>query len=58
MHVTSRRIVETYKKKFICAKKEDMWVNGDFNSIKARLINVVLSRCTGHDYCAKDEEIN
>ena len=34
-----------------------MYINGDFDSEKARQIQIQLKRCVGHDYCKKEEEI-
>ena len=37
--------VKKYKKKFICLDKEDLYVQGDFNSKEASLFSVMLVKC-------------
>ena len=56
MHQNAKKYVGYYQKKFLCAKKEEMHINGDFNSDEARLINIQLIKCKGTD-CASPEEI-
>ena len=34
-----------------------MYLYGDYNTRKARLISIQLIKCTGHTYCKTDEEI-
>ena len=40
-----------------CIDKEEMRINGDFNSAAARVLDLRLVRCRGHKYCKSDEEI-
>ena len=42
----------------MCIDKKDMYIYGDFNSLQARLVQMQLVKCTGHDYCLSDEEIS
>ena len=49
--------VTTYRKKMLCIDPEEMYIYGDYSSSKARLLDIKLVRCHGHDYCASDEEI-
>ena len=58
LHDTSYDFLNSYQKKFLCTKKEDLYIFGDFDSAQARLININLKRCRGHDYCASEEEID
>ena len=55
----SKNMVELYQKKFRCIKKEDMFINGDFDSAQARLNSIRLNRCVNTDtiICNTDEEI-
>jgi len=46
-----------HHKKFVCIDQEDMRINGDYSTSKARLMNFQLVKCHGHDYCKSDEEI-
>ena len=39
-------------------KKEDLELYGNWNTEKARTIQVVLRRCEGEAYCKTDEEID
>ena len=57
LHIASVSQVTKYRKKFLCAKKEDMYINGTYNSNQARLINIQLARCLDQDYCKPDMEI-
>ena len=41
----------------MCINKEDMRINGDWDSNSARLIDLKLAKCHGHSYCKTDEEI-
>ena len=41
----------------LCIDREEMYIYGDYSSSKARLLDIKLIRCHGHDYCASDEEI-
>ena len=34
-----------------------MYIYGDYNSEKARLIEIKVLKCEGHAYCAEEEEI-
>ena len=34
-----------------------MTINGDFNTDTARLIQIQLKKCVGHDYCKTDDEM-
>ena len=47
-----------YYKKFICIDKEDRYIFGNYNSMKARLLDVQLQKCQGEKYCKSEEEIN
>ena len=53
----NKEIVQTYQKKFKCAREEDLNIFGDFDSAKARLFNIQLLKCTGRDDCKTPEEI-
>ena len=41
-----QNLLNMYQKKFKCINREDMHVNGDFDSDYARLISMRLVRCT------------
>ena len=49
--------LKNYHKKFRCTAKEEMKVFGDWNSKFARLIDITLTKCTGHTYCKTENEI-
>ena len=34
-----------------------MYIYGDFNSERARLIDIKLLKCKGHAYCADEDDI-
>ena len=53
------KLISMYQKKFRCINKEDMYVNGDFDSAQARLISMRLNRCVNTDTltCKSEEEI-
>jgi hypothetical protein len=48
---------DTYNKKLLCIDPQDMRINGDFNSDEARMLQISLIKCHGHDYCKSEEEI-
>ena len=41
----------------MCASSEDLFLWGDFESVKARQFNIDFKKCTGEAYCKTDEEI-
>ena len=52
-------LVEFYHKKFKCIKAEDMYVQGNFDTSAARLVNARLNRCVNSPdlTCKSEEEI-
>ena len=58
IHETSTAYVNLYKHKFVCLDQEDLEIQGTFSSKKAKLLRATLNRCSGHDYCKSQEEIN
>ena len=57
VNIASISQVTKNRKKFLCAKKEDMYIHGSYNSKTARLVNIQLRRCRGRTDCKTDEEI-
>ena len=59
----SKQTIEKYWKKFVCIDKEDMSLNGAFNSENARQMNIQIVRCSNEDEqetgikCKEKEEI-
>ena len=56
------QFVENFQRKFLCIDKSEMYVNGDFNSEKARNLHVQLKRCQnsntpGSVKCKSEAEI-
>lgn len=49
--------VKKYRNKFLCIDKEQMKLNGDWNSETARMIIVRLRICLGASYCRSPEII-
>ena len=49
--------LKTFRRKMQCVDKSEMYISGDYSSASARLMNIQLIKCHGHDYCASDEEI-
>ena len=47
-----------HQKKFMCIEPEDMRMQGDYNSETASLIHIKIEKCTDHDYCKSEEEID
>ena len=45
LHENYYNVVAKYRKKFLCSRKEDMFIYGDYNSERARLIEIKLIRC-------------
>lgn len=41
----------------MCLKEEDLLIYGSYSSGSGRMINLVLDKCLGHDYCLSDKEI-
>ena len=46
-----------YQKDFLCIDKKDLRLYGDWNSSKARLIDIQLIKCTDKSYCKEEEDI-
>ena len=42
----------------MCIEPEDMRMQGDYNSETASLIHIKIEKCTDHDYCKSEEEID
>ena len=55
---TSAQVVNIWKKKFVCADKEDLIIYGDYNSAKAQTISMRFMFCDKekNDYCFSREE--
>ena len=49
--------MDTNKNEYVCIDKEELHIYGDYNSVTTRVIEMQLVKCTGFDYCAKDEII-
>ena len=49
--------MDTNKNEYVCVDKEELHIYGDYNSVTTRVIEMQLVKCTGFDYCAKDEII-
>ena len=45
------------KDHIMCLKEEDLLIYGSYSSGSGRMINLVLDKCLGHDYCLSDKEI-
>ena len=45
IHPGSYGNIDLYRKKFLCVDPEDMYIFGNFESYKARLMNVQLIKC-------------
>lgn len=58
IHKASKSALELNKDGFICIEDEQLELYGDFNSDKARTIQISLKRCSGEAYCKTDEEID
>ena len=43
-----------YQKKFLCVDKEEMKLYGDYNSDKARILNMQLVKCYNGGYFAEN----
>ena len=56
LHENSRDHVNLFQKKFICFSKEDMRIQGDYNTEKTRQLNIQLKKCRGTG-CKNDTEI-
>ena len=41
----------------LCLDKEELKINGNFDTSVADLLNIQLIRCTGRPDCKSDEEI-
>ena len=50
--------VERYQQKFMCLEEKDMKIYGDYNSNRARQIQVRLEKCHDQAYCKSDEVID
>ena len=46
--------VQMYQKKFLCVDKEEMKLYGDYNSDKARILNMQLVKCYNGGYFAEN----
>ena len=57
-HYSSKKTVEFKQKTFLCMRKEESYVYGDYNTNQGRTIRIKLRKCVGHSYCKTDEEIN
>ena len=62
MHKNSKPEVETYWKKLQCIDAdEDVQLNGDYNSYKARVLKIAFEKCDREKnpigFCATEEEI-
>ena len=40
-----------------CVSKDDLDIYGSYSSGAGRMINIVLERCLGHDFCLSEQEI-
>ena len=58
VHKASKAALELNKDGFICIEEEQLELYGDWNSEKARTIQISLKRCSGQAYCKTDEEID
>ena len=58
VHKASKAALEWNKDGFICIDDDQLELFGDWNSEKARTIQISLKRCTGEAYCKNDEEID
>ena len=54
---TQKEFMDFYYSKLLCLSKEDMYINGEFNSKTARQLNVQLLKCTGRPDCKSEDEI-
>ena len=59
VHPLSSAPHSLYQKKFLCLKRDDLEIYGNFNTNKARQLNVQLIKCKGGVLagCKSDEEI-
>ena len=46
--------VQMYQKKFLCVEKDEMKLYGDYNSEKARILNMQLVKCYDGGYFAEN----
>ena len=53
----SAKEVAYYQNKFWCIDPEDSFIYGDYDSRKARQLQIQLRKCSGHDYCKSEDEI-
>ena len=58
LHERTLSAIEMYQKKFVCLKKEDAYISGNYDSETARNIRIKLERCMGKDYCKSQEYID
>ena len=56
IHRSSKSNIDFYWKKFLCVDPEEMRISGDYNSKKARQINIQLQKCQGEG-CKNETEI-
>ena len=54
INAQNRPTVEMYQKKFLCIDKKDMRLFGDYNSDKARILNMQLVKCYNGGYFAEN----
>ena len=57
IHERSRSHLELNKDGFICPDRDALELNGDWDSEKARTIQINLKKCQGYEYCKTDEQI-
>ena len=50
--------LELYQKKFLCLLEEDLYIRGNFNTVRTSNIRVNLNRCRDKAYCKSDKEID
>lgn len=53
----SRPIIDLYQQKFICLDDDNLFIYGDYNSLKARNMDMQLIRCHDRLDCKSDVEI-
>ena len=53
----SRPIIDLYQQKFICLDDDNLFIYGDYNSLKARNMDMQLIRCHDRLDCKSESEI-
>ena len=57
IHESAFNFIDAYANKFLCIEQEDTYIYGDYNTQKARQLNIQLIKCRNRPDCKSEAEI-